>query len=197
MAIEREDTLIHWNYFLALEEDLERLARFVDLSANDATFSLEIARLFLSACAEIDVVMKQLAKRYDATSQAASINVYFPVVSTGLPRFKRFVAEIPRHKVTLRPWDSWDASNPPFWWQDHNKVKHHRHEHFASANLKNCLNSVAALYCATLHLYADQAEAGSLATVPRLFVAGQEHAAGTRMHGTGISLVYKGLTPSG
>lgn len=197
MAIERNDTLIHWNFFLALEEDLERLARFVDLSANDATYSLEIARLFLSACAETDVVMKQLVKKYVADSEAASINAYFPVISARLPRFVRFVAEIPRHRLVLRPWESWREKNPPFWWQDHNKVKHHRHEHFPKANLKNCVNSVAALYCATLHLYAEQAEAGHLLTVPRLFTAGPEHRAGTCMHATGVSLVYRGLTPNG
>lgn len=197
MAIERNDALIHWNYFLALEEDLDRLSRFVDLSGNEATFSIEIARLFLSSSAETDVVMKTLAQKCVPGSTASSINAYFPVISSHLPHFTQFVAEIPRFCVTLRPWVSWAQDSPPLWWQDHNKVKHHRQQFFARASLKNCLNSVAALYCATVHLYADQAEAGVLPLVPRLFAPGSDHAGGTLMHGNGISLKYKGLQPVG
>jgi hypothetical protein len=49
---------MHLNCFLAREEDLNRLALFVDLSGqNDQTYSIEIARLFHGACAEGDVVV--------------------------------------------------------------------------------------------------------------------------------------------
>ena len=57
-------SLQHWNYFLALESDLGKLARFVEpTEANFRTFSLEIVRLFLAACSEIDVVAKQSIRR--------------------------------------------------------------------------------------------------------------------------------------
>ena len=44
MGIKRQETLIHWNYFLSIEEDLYKLQRYVDFTSdNDSTYSLEIA----------------------------------------------------------------------------------------------------------------------------------------------------------
>ena len=147
----------------------------------------------MSACAETDSILKQLAKKVDPNSHATSINAYHEVVSGRLPYFKTFEARIPRYRLTLRPWDSWSQHQPPHWWQDHNKVKHHRHENFERANLKNCLNAVAALYCVTLHFYADEAEAGDLYSAPKLFITGSEYAGGSFVHDSGINLVYRNL----
>ena len=60
MGIARQGTFLHWNFFLAIEEDLDALSKFVDFSGNDDVFSIEIARLFLSSCSEVDVILKQL-----------------------------------------------------------------------------------------------------------------------------------------
>jgi hypothetical protein len=191
MAISRTSTLIHWNYFLALEEDLDSLARYVDLSGqNDNTFSIEIARLFLSASAEVDVVLKQLAVKHNTTSTASSINAYFSEINQHCPDFTGFTVLVPRYGLTLTPWTSWTASTPPFWWQDHNKVKHHRHNHFDKATLKNCLNSMAALFISIIHLYSSEAAQGELLSLPRLFNVGDAHFGGTSMGRYGHSFVY-------
>ncbi|MDR2330964.1 MAG: hypothetical protein LBE58_15270 [Comamonas sp.] len=192
MAINRTSALIHWNYFLALEEDLDRLARYVDLSGqNDATFSIELARLFMSASAEVDVVLKQLALKHNPASTASSINAYFPEISQHCPQFVGFSVLIPRHGLELTPWIDWSINSPPFWWQDHNKVKHHRHNHFDRANLKNCLNSLAALFVSVIHLYSLEALQGELLTLPRLFNVGDVHFGGIRMGRYGHSFQYK------
>jgi len=53
---------IHWAYFLALEEDLHRLSRFVEISeSNFSTHSIECARLLLASCSEAEVVLKLAA----------------------------------------------------------------------------------------------------------------------------------------
>lgn len=63
MAIIESDKLSHWNYFLAVEEDLHRLSRFVEFSAdNFETHSLELARILFAASAEVDVVARQLCE---------------------------------------------------------------------------------------------------------------------------------------
>lgn len=192
MAINRASTLIHWNFFIALEEDLDRLARYVDLSGqNDETFSIEIARLFLSASAEVDVVLKQLAVKHNAASTAASINAYFPEITQHCPNFVGFTVLVPRFGLTLNPWSSWTANTPPIWWRDHNKVKHHRHNHFDRATVKNCLNAVAALFVSVIHLYAEEAARGELLSLPRLFNVGDAHFGGTQMGRFGHSFVYK------
>jgi hypothetical protein len=191
MGIERQPTLIHWNYFLALEEDLERLSRFVDFSGNDQVYSIEIARLFMSACAEVDVVLKRLSEALSSASNANSINAYFSEIALRIPSFVKFEVIIPRFGLTLHPWQEWKAAHPPFWWQHHNKVKHHRHEHFEKANLKNCLNAVAGLYVAALYLYQPQAEAGELQQIPRLFNVSNSHFGGTSMGRYGHSFSYR------
>lgn len=192
MAINRTSTLIHWNYFLALEEDLDRLSRYVDLSAqNDGTFSIELARLFLSASAEVDVVLKQIAVKHNPASTASSINAYYPDIVKHCPNFIGFSVLVPRHGLTLNPWTGWTATTPPFWWQDHNKVKHHRHNHFDKATLKNCLNSVAALFISVIHLYSTEAAQGDLLSLPRIFNVGDAHFGGTSMGRYGHSFHYK------
>ena len=194
MAIERQPALIHWNFFLALEEDLERLSRFVDLSGNDSTYSIEIARLLLSACAETDVVLKQLVSRLDSTNQVEKLGEYYPLITNRLANFKQFEVILPKYNLVLRPWRNWQRSKAPIWWSDHNKVKHQRHQFFERATLKNCLNALAGLYSSTLHLYSSEAEQGLLRGQPRLFSPGAMHRGGSLLEGEGIYLRYQGLS---
>ncbi|SFL20585.1 hypothetical protein SAMN04488498_1575 [Mesorhizobium albiziae] len=192
MAIQRNAPLIHWNFFLALEDDLDRLSRFIDLSGNNDTYSIEIARLLLSASSEVDIVLKQLCKQIDSSSSASSIGGYFDVVSIRIPDFFTFQVTIPRHELTLTPWIDWIArETPPLWWSDHNKVKHTRHQNFSRANLKNCLNALAGLYISVLYLHRPEAEAGRLLGLPKLFNVSDAHFGGTQMGRFGNSFKYK------
>jgi hypothetical protein len=190
MTIQRAENPIHWNYFLALEDDLDRLSRFVDFSKNDDTYSIEIARLFLSACSEIDVILKQICKNIDPASTASSINAYYKEITPAYPKLVNFEVLIPKYAITLTPLSNWAENNPPFWWQDHNKVKHHRHENFERANLKNCLNTMASLFVFTLYFYIDKAENGELIQFPKLFKAGQGFSAGVQIGGLGLTAKY-------
>ena len=39
----------HWNYFLAIEEDLENLSRYIDLREdNFGTYSIETAKILMA-----------------------------------------------------------------------------------------------------------------------------------------------------
>jgi hypothetical protein len=191
MGIIRTQSLLHWNFFLAIEEDMERLSRYVDFSGNDSVYSIEIARLFLSTCSEVDVVLKQLCVSENPNSTASSINQYYTEIADSLPRFINFEVTLPRFGLTLNPWSNWQNGNPPFWWQHHNKIKHHRHDNFEKANLKNCLNAVAGLYVAVLYLYKREAENAELLTLPRLFNVSNDVFGGTQMGRFGISFRYR------
>lgn len=192
MGITRQETLIHWNYFLTIEEDLYNLNRYVDFSkANDKTFSLEIARILLSACSEVDVVLKQLCLAIDITTSANSINQYHNLITTQISDFNSFKVIVPTHGLELQPWINWEANTPPIWWTAHNKVKHERHKLFELATLKNCLNSVAGLYVTVLHLYHEEAKTGKLLHLPKLFNVSDEHFGGTSMGRYGHSFKYK------
>lgn len=56
--------LLHWNYFLVLESDLEHLSRYIEFTKdNYKIYSQEMARLLLTAGSEVDVVLKGLCKK--------------------------------------------------------------------------------------------------------------------------------------
>lgn len=191
MSNQQAFTPVHWSYFLALEDDLYRLSRFVDFtSANYKTYSIEIARLLLGSSAEVDSVLKQLVKKLDPTSNASSIGSYYSPVTSYSSKFLNFKLIIPRYGIELSPWSDWAENHPPGWWTANNKVKHHRHTHFDCASLENCLNSMAALLVSVLHLYSEEAKNGCLIGLPRLFSIPPDMGGGQRWWAKGHSQLF-------
>lgn len=192
MVIKRKDALIHWNYFLALEEDLERLARFVDFSGNENTYSLEIARILLGASSEVDVVLKAICQQISPNSKASNIMHYEAEISRALPNFKFFEVTIPKYGLTYQPWINWAKNASPNWWIAHNNVKHSRDKCFnTDATLIHCLNAIGALYIAVLYLYKSEAENCELLQLPKLFNVADAHFGGTNIGRYGSSFGYK------
>lgn len=145
----------HWHYFLSLEDDLIQLSRWIEFDAkNFDCFSLELVRLLIVTSSEVDVVAKMLCKTIDANSKAGSINAYRDVISNEYENLATCVIQIPKHGLTLTPWEEWGKpKSPPFWWKANNKVKHHRSDHYHKATLKNVLNSVAGLMVLLMYYY--------------------------------------------
>jgi hypothetical protein len=78
----------HWNYFLAIEKDLEHLSRYIEFSnANLETYSIELTHILLSASSEVDVIMKQLCTLIAPTQTTNNINDYKAVIQTHLIPF--------------------------------------------------------------------------------------------------------------
>ncbi len=177
MAIQVGKVRSHWNYFLAIERDLEVLSRYVEFDErNFECFSLEIARILLAAGAEVDVVCKSMCHASNADSNAANINAYRAELNTAIPGIGTFEVLIPRFGLTLRPWEEWSGdSGVPLWWTAYNKIKHHRDSQYHQANLKNALNAVAGLFVVVLYLYRAEAEEGILLPLPQLVSAGDRH----------------------
>jgi hypothetical protein len=168
MGIQSSSVDPHWNYFLALEEDLVRLARFVEFSkTNYQTYSIEMARLLLATASEVDVVMKLRCRQIG--SDASSIGRYREVLRTQRPILCDMNAFIPRYGLTLAPWRNWLSDKNPDWWTDHNKVKHARDENFTRANLKNVLNATGGLFLLLLAYYVHESDRQRLVPVPSLF----------------------------
>ena len=57
--------------------------------------------------------------------------------------------------MELQPWINWNGDDNPLWWRSYNNVKHQRNDHFDEANLKNTLNSVAALSLVIIYYYRE------------------------------------------
>ena len=172
MGIQHNETPAHWNYFLCLEDDIERLSRWIEFSSeNESVYSIELVRLLMTAAAEVDVVAKALCKLIDPKAKAESINSYQSVLMLAVPTLAKASVDLPRYGLRFQPWLNWKRpKTPPEWWSGNNKVKHHRSEHFKQGNLRNVLNAVAGLLLLLLLYYGESQRL--LATKPRIYVPG-------------------------
>jgi hypothetical protein len=137
---------LHWNYFLALERDLELVSRYVEFHVdNFETYSMELARLLLGAAAEIDVVAKVLCGMLDPSAKRGTIDDYRAALLKHLPDIGTMTVEIPRHGLLLVPWSDWLNGVNPDWWRSHNDVKHERDAYFHKATLRNAIDAMGAL----------------------------------------------------
>jgi len=146
-------------------------SRYVEIAdANFCTYSIEFARLLLSACSEVDVISKLLSQQIEQKEEERDIRDYQRIILGKFPRFTSMEIFIPRYELGLRPWDGWQTQSPA-WWRDYQKVKHTRHEHFCKANLDNTLHAVAGLLCLELYLYGypDPSNRVNLGPWPQLF----------------------------
>lgn len=144
----------HWNYFLAIEKDLENLSRYIEFSdANLGTYSIELTHILLSASSEVDVIMKQLCTLVDSTRQTNNINDYKDIVQRQLATFINEEICIDRFGLSYKPWDNWNGNQNPNWWRSYNNVKHQRNNHFSEANLQNTINAVGALLLTVVYYY--------------------------------------------
>lgn len=188
--------LPHWNYFLALESDVVRLSRFVEFATdNYQAYSVEMAHLLLAAASEVDVLAKMLCKRLDGRSTAANVNQYHKEIVPKFPGLKNTMVMLPRHGLSLTPWQDWEHRSPPRWWTANNKVKHQRNDHFGMANLENVLNSMAGLLVFALFFYRSDRE--RIEPPPSLFVPPRELASVMPTYGGPMVLCFAQATPNG
>ncbi len=153
--IKEEIKLIHWNYFLALEKDLEEISRFVELTSdNNETYSIELLKLLFSASSEVDVVLKNLCELLAPNKRRNNIDDYREVIKELLPALIEEKVYIPKFGLIFQPLKNWeDEELNPFWWKSYNNVKHHRNESYNEANLKNALNALGALLILVTYFY--------------------------------------------
>jgi hypothetical protein len=191
-VLEEGPKLLHWNYFLALESDLERLSRFVEFTEdNFQTYSLEMARLLLAASAEVDVVLKELCMGADPDKKPKDINEYRKIMQARLPRLCEMPVRIPRFGLRIIPWQNWNSDENPDWWKAYNQVKHKRAQHFRQANLQNTIKAIAGLFVATMYLYKTEAGEGALIPLPNLLILSPKHCRTALMHAEfGVAVKY-------
>ncbi len=152
--IEVSKSFIHWNYFLAIESDLENLSRYIEFSeANFNTYSIELAHLLLASSSEIDVVLKELCSLLSPEEKKENIDDYRKIIKGKLPEFANESIYINRFSICVKPWDNWNGDNNPDWWKSYNNVKHQRNLYFDQANLGNTIRSVGGLLIASYYYY--------------------------------------------
>jgi hypothetical protein len=136
----------HWQYFVALCHDLERVARYVEISKdNFSVYSIELARLYLAAGSEIDVVAKLLCQQVDSSAKLEGINTYRTTILKKYPNMPSVEVILPRYEISFYPRQDWSKGSNPSWWKAYNNVKHERDKHYKAANLENTLSAIAGL----------------------------------------------------
>lgn len=154
MGIHVADRKTHWNYFLALERDLEALSRYIEFcDQNFSVFSIELAHLLFAASSEVDVVAKLLCQLVAPNSPRGNIDHYKAALLPKIPDLPTTEVFVPRYGLSFRPWSNWTEGQNPNWWRSYNNVKHERDAYFHEATLKNALNALGALLIMTCHYY--------------------------------------------
>jgi hypothetical protein len=163
----------YWQYFLSLETDLITTSRYIEFNGvndstvknNDKTFSTELLRIFLTACAECENILKIILAKENVsenTIKSADILKIQDImmnISTYHKLPNRIIA-CEAYSLNFNPWEAWNNSrSSPQWWKDHNSVKHGRangtNSNYHLANVFNTLSSVAALMCLLFEYYKE------------------------------------------
>lgn len=145
---------IHWNYFLALEKDLEVISRYIEFSdPNLSVYSIELARLLFAAASEVDVIAKCLCNFVAPNETCININDYKRILAARFTEISQEQVFIPRYGLSFVPWLNWSGTDNPFWWRSYNNVKHKRDQYFHEATLQHSLNALGALLILTILFY--------------------------------------------
>jgi len=163
----------YWQYFLSLESDLITTSRYIEFSGvndstvknNDKTFSTELLRIFLTACAECENILKIILAKESVsenTIKSADISKMQEImmnIST-YDKLPNRIITCEAYNLSFTPWEAWNNSRTsPQWWKDHNSVKHGRandtNSNYHLANVFNTLSSVAALMCLLFEYYKE------------------------------------------
>lgn len=152
--IQKNNNKQYWNYYLSVEEDLEKVARYIEFNEDNLkTYSIELARILLAASSEIDVLLKQICNRLDTVEKAKNINDYKNIIRAGQPDFIEETIFMNRYGFKFNPWEEWLQGKNPSWWASHNRVKHERNLYFREASLENVLKAVGALLISVTYYY--------------------------------------------
>jgi hypothetical protein len=145
---------IYWNYFLALERDLEVVSRYIEFDQrNLSVFSIELAHLLFAAASEVDVIAKALCQILNPSARRENITDYQAVLVPALPELITDHVDIPRYGLRMVPWANWQQGNNPAWWKSYNKVKHERDSYFHEATLQNAIDALSALLLLVFQYY--------------------------------------------
>jgi hypothetical protein len=159
----------HQSYFMCIEDDLIHLSRWIEFSeANTSVYSIELARLLMTATAEVQIIAKAICEATGKTPTPDDITGYKKVLIDAAPQLPNVKVNMPRYGMTFQPWSCWSiVKKSPDWWLANNAIKHDRAKEFPKANLGNVLNSIAGLLVLLMLLHSEKND--HLYPAPRLF----------------------------
>jgi hypothetical protein len=145
----------YWDYYQSLEKDFLATKRYVDFNdRNLSIYSIEYARIILTACAELDMVFKELCLRI-SDRKCKNITQYRKTILSEYQDFNLRKRKIAYFDWEVQPFKIWnlETGDNPEWWRSYNAVKHERSESFHRASLRNAIYSLAGLQIVLFALY--------------------------------------------
>lgn len=138
----------HWNYFLAVEEDLHRCSRYVSFTDDNLEcYSDEFAKLIVLAGSEVGSVLEEICGLIAPGSKVGTLSEYYKELSKLYPNVSKVEVSLPRFGMNVSPWKGWGLSGSPDWWRrSYNKLKHVRHAEYKRGTLRAAIEAVAAQF---------------------------------------------------
>ena len=153
--------LKYWRYFLSIEEDFIKTLRYVELSKDNLkTYSTEYTRLLVSACAEIETILKLICNTTGSNCNNFNISKLkkrlYEYEFCDMHEADVIIRDFGTKLTPFFSWEKDDAKgNPitPSWWKAYNGIKHNRDEKYKEANLENVLLAISGLLVVELYYY--------------------------------------------
>jgi len=102
----------HWDYFIALEHDLETISRYIEFNEkNYNTYSIELSHLLLAASSEVDVVLSSLCGLINSKISHNNIHDYQKTIKEYLPELCKEKVTFPRYGLSIEPFRNWESND--------------------------------------------------------------------------------------
>ena len=156
-SLQDPDLQAHWDYFIALDEDLWTLRRYIAFeAANLGTYSIECHRIIQMAALETEAVLYQICKLRNGTCESGTGRTRpFGELLEHLRDFlEEHGLELGRIRVqyvgslVVQPFPPGSPGNALPWWDAYTALKHRRHEALQKATLQHALQASGALVTA-------------------------------------------------
>lgn len=149
-SLEKSIPYVHWEFYLDIESDLLRTAKYVDFCEDHRkVYSVAFARTLISASAEFEVVCKAVCETIKLSKKLPAqckIHHLRDAMSIWDKDFQVAAVRTKSGRFIVRPFSGWFPDGQLSWWKAYNDVKHARHEKYLNGNLENALYSAAALF---------------------------------------------------
>jgi hypothetical protein len=135
--------------FLVLQREMRNLFEFIHPSdSNLVTYSEHIGILLVRACFEVETNMKAILRENGyASSNNWTMNDYKKIEgSHRLSEYEVLLPEWIGAQNTLRPFASWQNSDPLDWYRSYNLFKHDRVANLKDATFKNLVDAWSGLF---------------------------------------------------
>ncbi|MGE6333208.1 hypothetical protein [Stenotrophomonas sp. NPDC077659] len=115
-----------------------------------STYSIELSRLLLASCSQIEIVGKTISSIVG--KKVENIRGIMMTLTKSDPSLIHAKVTIPRYSLESEPWKAWANTKTPVWWKAYNSTKHDEENALKKATLRNCIDAIAALLLITLVL---------------------------------------------